>query len=102
LVLERHVGEVGCDLLHHLTPEPRGLEHVGLVHRGHQPASLPGEHEGQPRDASYLAVGVDHRVHRTEAAVEGLAQSGFPEVDAAGELADDQHIDSFEQLGPQR
>ena len=49
-----------------------------------------------------LALGVRQRVERGRAA--GLARRLAPvaEVDAAGELADDEHVDAFEQLRPQR
>ena len=62
LVLERDVRISRPHLGDHLTPEPRGLEHVGLVDRGHEPTTGHGAAErdlGNPLD---LRTRVTHGV----------------------------------------
>ena len=96
------VRELRVDLLGHLAPQPRRREHVGLVHLGDLGPARPGELERQRDDAPDLRLGVPEGVDR------GPPLGGHPllgraaEVEARGELADDQAVDALEELGPQR
>ena len=89
-VLELDVRIVGRDAHHRLAPEPRGLEHVRLVHGGDVRPPRSGELERAPRDPldrlRRVLAGVEGRAVRTPAA--GAV------VEAADELADDQQVDA--------
>src|SRR5512142_1528551 len=71
-----------------LPPEPRGLEHVGLVDAGDLPLPALREPEGELDHAPHLEVLVLERVHRPLVAVLHVAPLGLAEVEAARELAD--------------
>ena len=94
-VLELDVRELlGVDAGDDLAPEPARVEHVGLVDGRH--AALGGL-EARAGDPLDLRDGVDHRVEG--AAVLGAA---LAVVQAAGELAHDQHVDALDQLALER
>ena len=56
-VLELHVRIVGGDACHRLAPEPRGLEHVRLVHRGEKCAPRPRASSNARRAIRSIASG---------------------------------------------
>ena len=81
----------------HLAPQPRGLEDVRLVDLCDLAATRRRETAGDAGDALDLR-------HRIPALIEG-GRAFAPlaaEVDAARELADEQHVDAFQQLGLER
>ena len=86
----------------HLAPEPRGLEHVGLVDRGDAGraavrGAAPGGLEGDAGDPLDLGDRVLAGV------VGGVAvAAGVAEVDAAGQLADDEQVGAGDPLLAQR
>ena len=98
-VLERDARVVRRDALDHLAPEARRLEDVGLVDRGDAAGSRRRRRdlEGQPRDPLDLVLRVD-------AGVEGarLVAPALAEVDAAGQLPDDQQVGAGDALVAQR
>ena len=103
-MLERDLGElVGGDALDGLAPEPGGLEHVRLVHRGHLGGARcaaragAGGVEGDPGDPLDLLDRVGAVVVGAVAVAPRVA-----EVDAAGELAHDQQVGALDPLAPQR
>ncbi len=63
-VLQSDVGVLLADPRHRLPPELRHLEHVRLVHRGHQLPPRPRRLEGDPRHALDLRHGVAECVDR--------------------------------------
>ena len=83
-----------CSSLHHLAPQPAGLEHVGLVDAGHPRARGA---EGHPRDPLDLLARVD-------AGVRGrvLGPGLLAEVDPAGQLAHDQQVGALDHLALER
>ena len=62
----------------------------------------PGELEGEPHDPLDLLLGVRQRVDGFAPRRRGPLLRRLAEVEPAGELADDEHVDALEQLGPQR
>src|SRR3990170_2967778 len=96
-VLDDHGGEVRPHLLHDLAPEPRGGQHVGLVHARQATPAPAGQLEGDPHDAADLRLGVPQRVH----ADTPLGGASFlrrpPEIEAAGQLAHDQHVHAAQE-----
>src|SRR5216683_1282383 len=97
-VLELQVGElVAHHLRGHLAPQPRGLEHVRLVHRGEPPAPLPGHAPGDAHHAPDLLGGV----HAQVGGAVGLAPL-LAEVQPAGQLAHHHQVHVLQQLGLER
>ena len=96
-------GVVGGDAGDDLAPEPRGLHHVGLVDRGDLRlvagalGAAAGGLEGGAGDALDFGGVVLAGVEGGVAVAAGLA-----EVDAAGELADDQQVGAGDALLAQR
>ena len=76
-----------------LAPQARGLEHVGLVDRRDLATPRPREPPGDARDALDLSDRVAALVGR-EVGLAFLA----PEIDPAGQFADDHEIDALQQL----
>ena len=89
-VLELDVRVVGVHALDDLPPDPRGVEHVRLVHGGDVPAPRARELEAAPRDALDLVGPVLHRVE--DGAV--VADAAGAVVEAADQLADDEQVDA--------
>ena len=89
-------------LVHHLHPELRDLEHVGLVHVGHVAAAPARGLEGHPRDARDLDLVVDHGVARLAPAGDQRAAPRLAEVEPARELAHHQQVDALDHLAAQR
>ena len=74
---------------HHLTPQPGGGEHIGLVHRGHLARAQFGAFKGPPGDALDFMHAVAHLVHGR---VSVLAAEAAAEIHVPGELAHHQHV----------
>ncbi len=92
-VLEAHLRVVLGHPGHHLPPQLRHDQHVGLVHRGQPLAPLHGHVEGGARDPLDLPHGVGHRVHRAGVPSGALdPPARLAEVEPAGELADDHEV----------
>ncbi len=100
-MLERHVGEVGLHLSRDLAPHARGLDHVGLVHRGQLLGAAASQIEGQTHDALDLEIHVFEGVEHTQAAL-GLLAALLAEVQAAGQLTQDQHVAALDALALER
>ena len=101
-VLKRHIGIIGCNLLGDLAPHPRRIENVGLIDRGQQTASRARGLEAQPHDALHLRLGVGEGIHGLALAVFLPTSLGLAEVDAAGQLAQHDHIHRFDCLPLER
>ena len=86
------------DLLDGLAPEPRGLEHVRLVHRGD---ALRCGRRAASKATRAIRVDLLDRVGAV--VVGGVAvAAAVAEVDAAGQLADDQQVGALDALALQR
>jgi hypothetical protein len=86
-------------LVDHLVPEHAGLHHVALLHRGEMVAALLRQLEADPRDALDLVGVVDLGVDRALLAVAQIGDGlGLAEIDAAGELAQDDDVEPFHHL----
>ena len=102
LVAQRHVREVGGDLVGDGPPQARRREDVGLVDRGHVATARPGQLEGEPDDPPDLRLRVRQRVERRSLPGRPGRLAALAEVDAAGELADDEQVDAVEELRLER
>ena len=65
-------------------------------------AAAAGELEGEANDALHFLLGVAERVDGLAAAGVGPAFLGLAEVDAAGELAQDDHVDVLDDVALER
>ena len=102
-VLELDVGVLGGDPGDHLAPEPRGLEHVGLVDRGdpRRAAVGPGAPDRRLEGGAGDPLDLGHRV--LAGVVGGVAvAAAVAEVDAAGQLADDEQVGAGDPVLAQR
>ena len=104
LVLERDVLELALmQLRHHLVPEHAGLHDVALLHRGDLVLALARQLEGDAADALDLVGVVDLGV---DGALLAVAEIGdglrLAEIDAAGELAQDDDVEALDQLALER
>ena len=91
-MLEFNVRKAGGDFAHHVAPELRGLEHIGLSNRTQLPAARAGGLEADAGDAHDLILVITHEVV-------GLTSSGarhpaslVAEIYIAVRFAHDQHI----------
>ena len=88
---------------HHLVPEHAGLHDVALFHRADAVVAGARQFEGDAGDALDLVGVVDLGV---DAALLAVAEIDdflrLAEIDAAGQLADDQDIEAVDQLRLQR
>lgn len=91
-VFELDVGVVLVDVVDDLAPNAAGLEDVGFVDAGHLAAALLGELERGAANALDLEFAVAHHVVAFTAVL-ALADAFFAEVDAADQLAHDEHVD---------
>ena len=86
-----------------LVPEDAGLHDVALLHRADAVRADAGELEGDGRDALDLEAVVDLGV---DGALLAVAEVGdrlrLAEVDAAGELADDEDVEALDELALER
>ena len=101
-VLQLDVGEVGVDLVGHLAPQAARREDVRLVDLGDLAPAGPGELEREGHDPADLRLRVPQRVDRGPALVGLALLRWLAEVQAAGELAEDQAVDALEQLRLER
>src|SRR5581483_6450546 len=102
-VRELDVAVVPADARHHLAPQLRGLEHVRLVDRADPPASLRRRAEGDVRDALDLGLAVAHGVEALAPARGERADAArLAEIDVARQLAQDQDVETRDDLGPER
>ena len=100
-VAERDVGIFGGDLDHHVAPELRGFEDIGLVDRAELAAPGARGLEADPGDARHLVLVVGHDVIALAPAGGGLAHALLAEIDVAVGLADDHQVDLGGDLGAQ-
>ena len=90
-------------LVRDLAPQARRREDVRLVDRREPAAALAGEREGRVQQARDLLLGVDAACRRPRGPRRVVAPlARLAEVDAAGQLADDDQVDALEHLGPER
>src|ERR1700716_3890474 len=82
-----------------LVPEHAGLHHVALLHRGDLVAPLARELETDAGNALDLVGVVDLGIDRAFLAVAEIGDGlGLAEIDAAGELAQDDDVESVDYL----
>ena len=100
-VLELHVGILLLVKLGRLlAPQHAGVHDVGLLGRQHLVAALARQLEGDGADAADLAYRVALGVECLDLALGvGLAAARLAEIDAAGQLADDHDVETFDDLG---
>src|SRR5580698_4230994 len=101
-MLEPYVGKLARNLLDNASPEPRRLQDVLLVDRGHVLASPTRDRKGDAGDALDLRRAIDHRIDCLVDAVNATLLFRSPVIDAAGELAQHEQIESAHDLRPQR
>ena len=97
-VVELDIGVLGSELGGDLAPEAARIEDVGLVDARELAAAAASKLEAGAEDAFDLAFAVAHGVDGLTAAGVLPALLGPAEVDAPGELADDDHVDALEHL----
>ena len=102
LVVEHDVGVLGRDLIGHGSPQARGGQHVRLVNLGHLAAPGPREIERQTHDPGDLALVVGKRVEGGPLARRAGRLATIAEVDPAGQLAHDDHVDAHQELRTDR
>ena len=91
------------DLGHHLAPQHAGLHDVPLLHRGHLVPARPRQLEGGGGDPLDLVGVVDLGVDGALLAVAEVADLlRLAEIDAAGQLAEDEDVEPLDQLALQR
>src|SRR6516225_6621478 len=80
-----------------LAPQHAGVQHIGLVHRTDLSSSRARQLESCARDATNLAGGVLLGIEAAALPIsKGLDAARLSEIDAAGELADDDEVDAFQ------
>ena len=88
-----------CTSADHLVPQHAGLHHVALFHRGDLVAPLARQLEADPRDALDLVGVVDLGI---DGALLAVAEIGdglrLAEIDAAGQLAQDDDVEALDHL----
>ena len=99
-IVERHVRVLGGDLVDHGPPQARGGQDVRLVHAGEPLPAPPRELEGEVDDPGNLGLRVREQVVRGARADRPRRLAPLSEIEAAGQLAHDQHVDAVEQLRP--
>ena len=92
------VGELDRDLLDDGAPEPARGQHVRLVDARQQLAAAARQLEGETRHARDLGLRVEERVVRLAAGGPVVGLAALPEVEAAGELADDEHVHALDEV----
>ena len=98
LVLQGDVREfLAADPRSDITPQARGLQHVGLVHRG----DLAAAGLRQPERGAHDALDLAHAVAAQVAGAIGSAGL-LTEIDAAGQLTHDDEVHAFQQFGLDR
>jgi hypothetical protein len=105
-MVQLHIGILAMHLGHHILPELKGLQHIGLVHAGDLATPLARGLEGHVRDALDFRSAVAHRVERFLAArkvpIDGhTATTWLTEVDVACQLPDDENVQPRHQFGLQ-
>jgi hypothetical protein len=93
-VLEAHVGKFGGhDPLDDRSPQPRGLEHIGLIDRRELAAPRARETGGEAHDAFDFLQGI-------AAHIDGFGRRArlIAEVDAAGQFAHHHDVHAAQQL----
>ena len=94
---KRDVGMVFGDVVGDLAPQARAVEHVGLVDGGDLALARRGQAEGELDDAAYLEIVVLEGVDGALAAW-GLFAAALTEVEAPGQLTNDDEVDVREAL----
>ena len=85
----------------HLPPQPRHLQHVGLVNAGQLSAPPAGRLGCQSHHPFNLVLLVDHFAEGRFSAGT-LTPSRLSEVNASGQFTDEQDVDPFDDLSLQR
>jgi hypothetical protein len=100
---ELDIGILLANARHHVAPELRGLEYVGLVDRADLAASRPGGAERDVADALDLRLAVAHGVEAFALGVRADPHAArLAEVDVTGELAQDHQIEALDHLALER
>ena len=90
---------VARDLVDDVAPQLRGFEHIGLVDRAEFLLAAPRHLEPDARDARDLGLVIAHQVIALAQARRGAAAALLAEIDVAGQLAHDHHVDRAARLG---
>src|ERR1035437_6983807 len=99
-VLAGHIGVFELDLVDNGPPQPARRQDVGLVHAGQLLPPAAGEIERQLHDALDLVLGVGERIDDLAPGCGFALLRRLAEVEPAGQLAHDHHVDAFEQRFP--
>ncbi len=103
-MIEGHVGIFGLvNGGHHFVPQNAGLHHIAFFHRRHPVLTGPRQFEGNAGNALDLERVVDLGIDGPLLAIAEIDDLlRFTEIDAAGQLADDQDVETFDQILFQR
>ena len=101
-MVECDIAILRCKCRHRTSPEPRGREHVRLVHGRDLAASETRRLKCETCDALHLGDGVVLHVPCAFCAVHLLGLALLSEIDAANQLAHDDEIDTAHEFRLQR
>ena len=101
-MIERHIAVFGRECRHRAPPEPRGCEHIRLVHGRDLATAQTCRLERKACDTFYLGHGVVLHVPCALRAVHLFRLAFLAEVDAADQLAHDDEIDTAHERGFER
>src|SRR6202171_4332558 len=86
-----------------LAPQHTGFQNIRLVHRTYPTLPRTRQFESGPRDAAYLIGGVLLGVETATLPIgQRFDAARFSEIDAAGQLPNDDEIDPPEHTGLER
>ena len=72
----------------YLSPQARGLQHIGFIYRDESLTPAFSQLEADPDNALDFLFGVGHGVNGSPAAGCRVLSLGFAEIETAGELTD--------------
>ena len=80
-----------CHSLHYLSPEPGGIQHVGLIHAGNLFAPLHGDIKGFYRNTADFLLIVGKGIHGCHNSVHLFCMT-CSEIQASREFPHDHHV----------
>ncbi len=96
-MLDRDVRILGLHLVDDRAPQAARRQDVGLVDAGQLLTPSPGQLERQLDDTPDLGLGVEKRVHNLTPGRRLALLRRPPEVETAGQFANDHHVHAFEE-----